>query len=86
MVVGPKRRPSRSSTGRQASAIAAAVDACPAAHRFAAEIDVLGDRQVRRQRQLLVDDGDAGALGGDRVADLHRLAVDQDLAARRRRW
>ena len=38
-------------------------------------------RQVGRQAELLIDDRDAVLAGGDRVGDLDRLAVDQDLAA-----
>ncbi len=51
------------------------------AARFAAEIDVFGDGQVRRERQFLVDDGDAVGLGRKRAVDLHGLAVDLDLGA-----
>ena len=66
----------------RAAAVAhgAAVDAA-AAMRLGAEIDVLRHRQVRRECQLLVDDGDAVPLGRDRVGDGHGLAVDQQLAA-----
>ena len=52
----------------------------PKAARLAAEKHVLHHRQLRNQVQFLMDDGDAGALGFDGVADLHGLAVDQDLA------
>ena len=46
--------------------------------RFAAEVDVLGDRQIRRQRQFLVDDGDAVRFRRQRPVDMDRLAVDED--------
>ena len=78
--LGLERRPQplqhRPAAGGHGLAVdqAAAVD-------LVAQMDVLGHGQVRRQAQLLVDDGDAGALGRDRVGDLDRLAVDQDLAA-----
>ena len=53
----------------------------PATARLHAKVDVLGHRQVRRQRQLLVDDGDAMLLGGDGVGDGDGLAVNQQRAA-----
>ena len=54
-------------------------EARPAA-RLAAEEDVLGDRQVRRQVQLLVDHADAKVQRGSRVGDLDRLPLEPDLA------
>jgi hypothetical protein len=49
---------------------------------LAAEQHILGDRQVRGERELLVDDGDPEALGRERAVDHDRLAVEPDLAAR----
>ena len=54
-------------------------EARPAA-RLAAQEDVLGDRQVRRQVQLLVDHADAEVQRRSRVGDLDRLALEPDLA------
>jgi hypothetical protein len=51
----------------------------PAAPLVAQE-DVLGDRQVRHQRELLVDDRDPGALAVPDVGERHRPAVEADLA------
>ena len=48
--------------------------------RLAAQQDVLGHREVRRQRQLLVDQPDAQPVGLGRVADLDRPAVHLDRA------
>ena len=45
-----------------------------------AEEDVLGDRQQRHQRQLLVDDDDAELLAVGDVAEAPRLALEEDLA------
>ena len=50
-----------------------AVDDRPA-HRLAAEEDVLRDRPLRQEVELLVDDADAGSLGILRVAEAHFLA------------
>ena len=46
----------------------------------AAQRDVLGDAELRHQVQLLVDGGDAVALGGLDVGELDGLAVDEDAA------
>src|SRR5699024_11374237 len=43
--------------------------------------DVLGDAELGHQVQLLVDGGDAVALGGPDVGQLDGSAVDQDPAA-----
>jgi hypothetical protein len=48
--------------------------------RQRAEEQVLGDRHLREQRQLLVDDGDAGALRVARRAQRRRRAIDDDRA------
>ena len=50
------------------------------APQLAAEEQVLGDGHRRRDRQVLVAAFDAGAARVDRRAELHRLAVEQDLA------
>ncbi len=55
------------------------------ATRLAAEMDVLGNREVGRERELLIDDRDAMRLGRERAVDLRRLAVEPDLRARIRR-
>ena len=54
------------------------------APRIGAEPDILGDRQARRQAQLLLDHRDAASarVGGRKVMD--GLAVDDDFAAVRR--
>ena len=46
------------------------------------EVNVLENRQVRRKRQFLIYDGDAGALGARRINDGRWLAINPDLAAR----
>ncbi len=51
------------------------------AARLVAEKDVLAHRQVRSERQLLIDDRDAIGARGDRIAGDDRRAIDQDLAA-----
>ena len=50
--------------------------------RLAPEQHVLGDRQVGRERKLLIDDRDAVLPGRERTGDGDGLPVDQDLAAR----
>ena len=62
---GETSRPSRFSCAEARCVHRRAVDAA-AARQQAADIDVLGDRQVRQQLQLLVDHADAGldGLGG----------------------
>jgi hypothetical protein len=52
-----------------------------AAARLPADEDVLRDAQVVHQVQLLMDDADAERLRRARLGDLHRAAVDPDLAA-----
>ena len=53
----------------------------PAAPRLlAAQEDVVGDRELRDEVQLLVDDPDAGVLGLARPGEPHRPAVQADLA------
>ena len=47
---------------------------------LAAEKQVVGDRQRRRQSEVLVDGLDAGVARLDRRAEMHRLAVHQHLA------
>ncbi len=42
---------------------------------------VLGDAEMREQRQLLVDDGDARGRGGPGGVESHRLAVEEEPAA-----
>ena len=42
--------------------------------------DVLGHREVGEQGRFLVDDGDAGRLGGGRAGEHDGLAVDEQLA------
>ncbi len=54
------------------------VDAPPA--WLAAHEDVLGDREVREERGLLVDDGDPGVAGVARPGGLVGLPVDRHLA------
>ena len=52
-----------------------------ATRHLVAEIDVFGDRQVQRQCQLLIDDGDTVCTGGTRSGDLRRHTTQTDLAA-----
>ena len=47
---------------------------------LAAQEDVLVDRELRHQVELLVDHGDAASLGLARVAEGRRLPVEQHLA------
>ena len=67
---------------------AAPVDAAPRGARLERERDVFGDRQVRKQRRLLVDRGDAerarrrGIHRGDRLAG-HRQRARVGGARRR---
>ncbi len=56
------------------------VDEAEAA-REGTEADILGDRQVVRQTQLLLHHGDAGRTGGGRAEAPDRLAVDGNRAA-----
>jgi hypothetical protein len=53
-------------------------DAAPAG--LVAEEDVLGDRELGDQRQLLVDDHDAGGLGLLDTGELGDLGLEDDLA------
>jgi hypothetical protein len=52
----------------------------PARGALVAEEDVLGDGQVRHQRQLLVDDHDAALLAVRMSGELALLALEEDLA------
>ena len=71
--------------------LARARDACarqstmPTARRLLAEIDVLGDRQVGHDAQLLVHHADAGGQRVARRAEVHRLAVEPHAAVDSRR-
>ena len=58
------------------------VEQRPAA-RLVREEDALGDREVLDQVELLVDRRDAARERAGRVAHRQRLAVEEDLAARR---
>ena len=53
--------------------------------RLAAEVHVLDDVEVVAQREILVDDLDPELGGVLRAVDRDRLAVEEDLAARRAR-
>ena len=55
----------------------APVDAAEAAG-LAAEHDVLGDREVRQEVDLLVDGADAGGLRRGGAGERHGLAVEHD--------
>ncbi len=63
-----------------ARALAAArqSDAPPSSTRLEPDGDVLGDRQVRKQRRLLVDRGDAQSARADRVELARLLAQNLD--------
>ncbi len=50
---------------------------------FASEKHVLGDRQVRREHDLLVNQNDAAPLRVDRARQLDRRTVEPDRAASR---
>ena len=65
------------------AAHAAGVDRAEAAEapRLATEPDVLGDRPLEEQVELLEHRGHTGALRLDRVAERHLLAADDDRAA-----
>src|SRR5262249_29422155 len=63
----------------EALALARAVDD-PATPDLDPQEDVVEDRQVRRQRELLLDEADAVPDGVTRRPVADRLAVDEDLA------
>ena len=71
---GSRRRPSRSSN-RGCSAQRAAIDEAAAA-RLAADEDVLGDRHVRDEIELLVDGRDAEPLRLVRLGQRDRRALE----------
>jgi hypothetical protein len=52
----------------------------PTARDLVAEEDVLGDREERAQRELLMDDDDAALLAVADVAKAHGLALEDDVA------
>ena len=54
------------------------------AGRLRAEREVVGDREVGQEAQLLVDDADAQLVRMGRAADLDRLASELDRAGGRR--
>ena len=56
------------------------VDEAERALDLVVEEDVLGDRQVRAERQLLVDDDDALRLAVAQVVEVHGLVFEDDLA------
>lgn len=51
--------------------------------QFAAEIDVLGHRQIRRQQYFLMHEDDAAMFGVHRSTQRNGLAIDADFPARR---
>ena len=53
----------------------------PGLFRIAAKVDILRDRQIREELELLMDHGDAVLERGDRRGDMDSFAVSQDLAA-----
>ena len=53
-----------------------------AAADLAAEEDVGGCRQIVAEREVLIDDLDAALAGLDRLVEMDRLVLEQDLAAR----
>ena len=75
-VSGSSFRPTRASSSSASRRRLPVDDA--AAGRLVAEEDVLGDRQLGDQRELLVDDHDAGVLAGADVAELALLALVDD--------
>ncbi len=52
----------------------------PEAARLAADVDVLGDREVGAEVDLLVDGADAGMLRLERAGEEHRAALELDRA------
>ena len=80
-VTGFSRRPTRAQQLGGLGVGPVPVDQA-AAGPLVAEEDVLGDRQVRAERQLLVDDDDAALLAVADAGELARLAVEDDLARR----
>src|SRR3569833_1355027 len=74
-VVGFSSRPTDSSR-----AAASSTGTGPTPTPLVAQEDVLRDRQVRHQRELLVDDHDADVLAVADAAELRDLAVEDDLA------
>ena len=79
-VTGFSSRPTEASSLRGLGVGQVPVDEAAAAPPLVAEEDVLGDRQVRHQRELLVDDHDPDVLAVADAAEVHRLAVVDDLA------
>ena len=67
--------------GHRLAAHRAAVDEGARDARLHPEQDVLGDRHVRGEVELLEDDGDALVVGVARPAQLQGLALEDELAA-----
>ena len=73
-------QPDRPQQRRGLGVGAVPVDEPAAAPALVAEEDVLGDRQVRHQREFLVDDDDAARFAVLDAPEADRLAVQDDLA------
>ena len=79
LAVGSSLRPSRSTSSAVCADLLLVVDGeAEAAARLAAQVDVLGHREMGRQLQLLVDHADAEVAAGARVGHLDLLALDLD--------
>ena len=73
--------PTRSSR-RRASACVAWRSIRPSGGRlFAAEEDILGDAQMRNQREVLIDDADPGSRRFGGIGEGYRRAVQADFTA-----
>ena len=77
---GSTLKPSRAMTSEAAALRRAPVDEAEAVRRQAAEEQIFGDRQMRRQHHLLIDDRDAELEHPLRRRPGDLFAVDRDLA------
>jgi hypothetical protein len=79
--LGVDRHPELAEKGLGPRTEAVAVDDPSPARGLPAEEDVLRRRQLRDERQLLVDRAHPQPLGVARALDLHRAALEEDLAS-----
>ena len=79
--VGVERNPEALKNLRGIVVHRPAIDRPAPSQRLAAHEDVLGDREVGKQRGFLVDDRDTRGPGGGGTRQDHRLSTDSQLAA-----
>ena len=75
---GSRLTPSRANSADGLGVHGGAVDAAAGAQWLAAHEDVLGDREVREERRLLVDHRDAGGLGLRGRAEVDVVALEPE--------